>query len=264
NMKRKIIIANWKMNLGFKESKTLSEKILKKLKTRPNFFLRNLKIKKLDIILCPSFTNLSEVSRILKSKSGIFLGAQDCFWEDHGEFTGEISPVWLKNLGCRYVILGHSERRKNLKETNNMVHQKVKAALKAELIPIICIGETLEERRRGIKDYVILDQLSSALTGIDLDLKQKIIIAYEPVWVIGSGRAITPNEAEYMNKIILQRMIDFYPLERVKKNISIIYGGSVSADNVKSFVDLETTDGVLVGGSSLKAAEFVKICQAII
>lgn len=258
---KKIIIANWKIDLDIKESKRLSVQVLKYLK-KSN---KKRKLAKIDIVLCPGFTSLSAISKIFKSKvfKKVILGAQDCFWEDKGDFTGEISPIRLKQLGCKYVILGHSERRQNLAETDDMVHKKIKTALKSGLIPIICIGETLDERRRGLKDYVILNQASKALAGISLKPKQKIVVAYEPVWVIGSGRAITPEEAEYMNKVIYQRMIDLFPLSIVQNNIRVIYGGSVDSSNVKSFVDLQTINGVLVGSASLKAKEFVKMCEAI-
>lgn len=255
-MKRPIIIANWKMNLGTKESVKLIKSILKKLK----------KIKGLDIVFCPSFISLSSVCKIFKSKFNhhLYLGAQDCFWEEQGNFTGEVSPYWLKKLGCKYVIIGHSERRHNLKETDEMVYKKVRTALQAGLIPIICVGETLDERHRGIKDYVVLNQVSEALSGIDLNSKQNIIIAYEPVWVIGSGRAVMPEEAEYMNRIILQKTIDLYPLSIVQNNIRIIYGGSVDSENIKSFINQETISGSLVGKASLDAKEFVKICKKVV
>ncbi|MDA2935894.1 triose-phosphate isomerase [Patescibacteria group bacterium AH-259-L05] len=260
-MKRKIIIANWKMRPNLRESQNLVKGVLKYLKKSK----KKKKLSKLDIVVCPSFTSLSAVPQMSKFKvlRNVFLGAQDCFWEEKGEFTGEISPAWLKEVGCKYVILGHSERRRYLSETDEMVHKKIKASLNAGLIPIICVGETLDQRRRGLKEYVILEQVSQALSGVSIDKKQKIIIAYEPVWVIGSGHAIGPEEAEYMNKIILQRTIDLFPLDVVKNNIRVVYGGSVDHDNVKSFVDQDTVDGALVGGASLKAKEFIKICEAI-
>lgn len=260
-MKRKIIIANWKMRPNLKESQNLVKGVLKYLEKSKE----KKKLAKLDIVLCPSFTSLSAVPQMSKFKAlhNVFLGAQDCFWEEKGEFTGEISPAWLKEAGCKYVIIGHSERRQYLDETDEMVHKKVKAVLSTGLIPVICVGETLDQRQRGLKDYVVLEQISQALSGVTLEKKQRIIIAYEPVWVIGSGHAITSEEAEYMSKVILQRTIDLFPLDFVKNNIRIVYGGSVDHDNVKSFVDQDTIDGALVGGASLQAKEFVKICEAI-
>ena len=141
-----------------------------------------------------------------------------------------------------------------------MIHKKVKTALNAGLTPIVCLGETREERDKGLKEITILSQVSRALEGITLKAKQKLIIAYEPVWVIGSGQAVSAEEAEYMAKVILQRIIDLYPLPIVHNNIRIVYGGSVDSSTVKSFINQETINGVLVGGASLKADEFAKMC----
>ncbi len=259
--KKPIIIANWKMNLSFKETKVLAKNILNQLKK----IKKGRKSADFDIVLCPPFMSLPEASKIFGPKKDILLsGAQDCFWEEEGGFTGEISPMRLKELGCSYVILGHSERRQNLGETDEMVHKKVKAALKAKLIPVICLGETMEQRRQGLKEHVVVTQASKALEGINLKSDQKVVLAYEPVWVIGSGRAITPKEAEYMAKVIHQRMIDLFPLPIVRSNIRIIYGGSVDSATIKSFIGQETIDGVLVGGASLKADEFVKMCELML
>lgn len=254
-MKKPIIIASWKMNLSFKQEKDLAQDFFKKIK-KVN------QIKEIEIVLCPSFISLSEIAKIFKPSNELLsFGAQDCFWEERGSFTGEISPSFLGEIGCRYVIVGHSERRKNLKETEEMIHKKVKAVLKAGLIPIICIGETREERDKNIKEQVIISQITSALEGIHLKADQKIVLAYEPVWVIGSGRAIDPEEVEYMSKIILQRTVDLFPLSIVKNNIRVAYGGSVDSKSIEKFLKIETIDGVLVGGASLDSEEFIKICK---
>lgn len=255
-MKRKIIIANWKMNLGLPQTILLTKDILNGFKKNKDDF------SKIDIVLCPSFTYLSEIKKIV-TKSNIALGAQNCFWEERGAYTGEISAFQLKEMGCQYVIIGHSERRQYLNETNEMIHQKIKSALENGLIPILCVGETFDERQKGVKDYVILNQVGRALEGISLKAYQQLIIAYEPVWVIGSGQAVKPEEAEYANRIILQKVIDLYPLPIVRNNIRIIYGGSVDRTNVRNFVQQETIDGVLVGGASLRAEEFIKMCEII-
>ena len=264
-MKKKIIIANWKMNLLPGQVEKLTEEILTGLKKSSK------DLAKIDIVLAPSFVGFLGVAKKLWPKSflksrlkfPIYLGAQDLFWETKGAFTGEVSPEELKEFGVSHVIIGHSERREIFGETDEMVHKKVKAALEAGIIPIICVGETFEERREGQKDYVIIRQLSKALEGINLKASQKIIIAYEPIWVIGSGQAVAPEEAEYVNRVIYQRMVDLYPWPIVRNNIRIIYGGSVDRENVKDFVSQETIDGVLVGGASLKADEFVKIAEII-
>ncbi|MDD4996173.1 MAG: triose-phosphate isomerase [Patescibacteria group bacterium] len=262
-MKKRIIIANWKMQLSFKEAKFLAKEILIKIKKKEK---EKKKLKDFDIVLCPPFMSIAEVAKIFTTKENskrniLSCGAQDCFWEEKGGFTGEISPLVLKELGCKYVILGHSERRQFLGETNEMIHKKVRTVVNLGLIPIICVGETREERDRGLKEHTILTQVSKALEGINLKIYQKIIIAYEPVWVIGSGQAIDSQEAEYMAKIILQRTIDIYPLPIVHNNIRIVYGGSINSTTVRSFINQETIDGVLVGSASLKAEEFIKMCE---
>jgi len=201
-------------------------------------------------------------SLIEKYNLPISLSSQNVSAFGEGPFTGEVNALQVKEM-AEYVIIGHSERREIFGETDEMVHKKVKAALEAGIIPIICVGETFEERREGQKDYVIIRQLSKALEGINLKASQKIIIAYEPIWVIGSGQAVAPEEAEYVNRVIYQRMVDLAPWPIVRNNIRIIYGGSVDRENVKDFVSQETIDGVLVGGASLKADEFVKIAEII-
>lgn len=255
-MKKQIIIANWKMNIGLQQTENLAKDILSGLKKIKN-------LNKIDVVLCPSYIALSKIKDFLSKEKNVSLGAQNCYWEERGAYTGEISPVQLKEVNCQYVIIGHSERRGFLGETDEMIHRKSVAALSVGLVPIICVGETFEERQKGIKDYVIINQVSKALEGIDLKVNQQLIIAYEPVWVIGSGQAVMPEEAEYVSRLILQRLVDLYPLPIVRNNIRILYGGSVDHRNIKSFVDQDTIDGVLVGGSSLNAEEFVKMCQIL-
>jgi len=260
-MKRKIIIANWKMNLGLKETEVLTKDILIGLK-------KNLSVlEKVDLVLCPTLLLIPLVKSLIDKNRGlkdkIDVGAQDTFWEDWGAYTGEVSPSLLRQLNCRYVIVGHSERREIFKETDEMVHQKVRACLINDLVPIICVGETFEERQRGFKDFRIINQVSKALEGIKLGANQKLVIAYEPVWVIGSGQAVDPTEVEYTHRIINQRLVDLYPLPIVRNNVRIIYGGSVDSTNVRKFLEQETVDGVLVGGASLKAQEFLRILELV-
>jgi len=255
--RKKIIVANWKMNLSLTESEKLVKLIFKGLISFKK------KLNKIEIVFCPHFTALSLIKNLIsRTKIKIGLGAQNVSWEKKGAFTGEISSLMLKELNCQYVICGHSERREYLKETSEMIHKKVVAALDEGLIPILCVGEKFEERQNGAKDYVIIQQVSQALGGVNLDKNQQLIIAYEPVWVIGSGQAVRPQEAEYTHQIIYQRLIDFFSPELVQKNIRIIYGGSVDSSNIKGFLDQKTVDGVLVGGASLKVDEFVKIIQS--
>jgi triosephosphate isomerase len=214
------------------------------------------------VVLCPSFVSLGEVGKILKGTK-IKLGAQDCFWESQGAYTGEVSATYLREIGCEYVILGHSERRKYLNETDEMVHQKVRMALSAGLTPIVCVGETFSQRQEGAKDYILIQQTTKALEGINLGLEKKIIIAYEPVWVIGTGQAISPSEAESAHQVIRQALLDIFPELMVEKSFRIIYGGSVDSINVKNFVCLKNTSGVLVGGASLDAGEFIQLIKNV-
>lgn len=245
-----IIIANWKMQLNLAEAKNLAEA------------LKNISDNKKEIVVCPSFVSLTAVGNILK-KSKVKLGAQDCFWEARGAYTGEISTEELKAAGCEFVIIGHSERRQYLNETDEMVHQKVKAAVAAEISPIICVGETFEQRQMGARDYILIQQTTSALQGIKIDFPQRVIIAYEPVWVIGSGQAVLPADAAAASQVIRHILFDFFPFELVKNNFLIIYGGSVDSNNVSSFSTQESIDGFLVGGASLKAKDFISIIRNI-
>lgn len=242
-----IIIANWKMKLSTKEAVDLVKQIKAKVGKNNN------------VIVCPSFISINEVAKNLGKEIG--LGAQDCFWEGVGSFTGEVSVNQLTEAGCQYVIVGHSERRKYLNETDEMVHNKTKMAISAGLIPIVCVGETFEQRQTGGQDYVIINQVTKALEGIEIKNDQSVIIAYEPVWVIGTGQAISPAEASHTHDVIRQVLIDLYGSQLVNNNFKIIYGGSVDQHNVNSFTALENIHGVLVGIASLKAEDFLPLIQ---
>lgn len=250
---KKIVIANWKMNLNLAETINLAKKFKEKFAG----------FGKGEVVVCAATLALGKVAKILKG-SRIKLGAQDVFWEDRGAYTGEISPGMLVEIGCQYVILGHSERRKYLLENYEMIHKKVRAVIRNEkLTPIVCIGENWEEKKSDKRDFVLVEQLQQALSGIDIFGKQQVIIAYEPIWAIGTGTAIKPAEAEYAHKIIKLALNDMFGMRVVSKNFSVIYGGSISWKNVKDFANLENMDGLLVGGASLKAEEFFKVARAI-
>jgi len=252
--KTKIIIANWKIRLNLKESIEKAKEFKKRLKG----------IKSGEIVICPPFIVLDEISKLFKN-TNIKVGGQDVFWEDSGAFTGEISAAMLKEAGCEYVIIGHSERRKYLLENYSMIHQEVKAALNVDgLTPIVCVGEESDDRKSDRRDFVLVEQLQQALGGINLLENQQIIIAYEPVWAIGTGIVIEPAEAEYAHKIIKLNLNDMFGPRKTKNNFRIIYGGSIDGKNVKEFSNLEDTDGLLVGGASLNADEFFKITKAIL
>ncbi|MEA1963222.1 MAG: triose-phosphate isomerase [Patescibacteria group bacterium] len=250
----KIIIANWKMKLNLKETLELAKNIKTKFKDLNGG----------EIAVCPNFISLLEVAKILKN-SRIKLGAQDVFWERKGAYTGEVSSGLLVETGCEYVIIGHSERRKFLMENYEIIHKEIKAVLQVEdLIPIVCIGENWDERKTDRRDYVLYDQLQQSLSGIDVVGDQKIILAYEPIWAIGSGTAIEPSEAEYAHKIIKLTLNNMFGMNIVNNNFKIIYGGSITSKNVKGFIGLENLDGMLVGGASLDADEFYKVVKAVL
>lgn len=251
---KKLIIANWKMKLNLAETVDLAKKMKEKFKG----------FKGGEITVCPNYLSLLEVGKILKD-SGICLGAQDVFWEQNGAYTGEVSPSHLAEAGCKYVIVGHSERRKYLMVNYEMIHKVIKAVMQVEdLTPIVCIGENWEERKTDRRDYVLYDQLQQSLSGIDVVGNQQIILAYEPIWAIGSGTAIEPSEAEYAHKIIKLTLNNMFGMKIVNNNFKIIYGGSITSENVKGFVDLENLDGMLVGGASLDAEEFYQVVKAVL
>lgn len=252
--KEKIIIANWKMKLGFSESVKLAQEFKKEFSDFGQ--------EKRTAVVCPSLVSLAKV----KESIGDFvkLGAQNVFWEVQGSYTGEISPNTLEEAGCGYVIIGHSERRKHLLENYAMIHQKVKTVMSSsKLTPIVCIGEEADDRKTDKRDYVLMNQLQQALGGVTIDSSQRIIVAYEPVWAIGSGTALDPEEAKYAHKIIRLALNDMFGMKVVENNFKVIYGGSVTSQNVGDFRDLDDIDGLLVGGASLKADEFKKICEKI-
>lgn len=252
--KNKIIIGNWKMKLMLAESLQIAEKFKEEFKD----------FKKKEVVICPSFVVLNEIGKILK-KTNLKLGAQNVFYEESGAYTGEISPAMLLETGCEYVIIGHSERRRFLMENYAIIHQKVKRVMDTPgLIPVVCIGEEGEDRKTDKRDFVLVDQLQQALGGLNILKNQQIIVAYEPVWAIGSGLAIEPSEAEYAHKIIGLALKDMFGLGIVNDNFRIIYGGSVTSKNVKDFSDLENIDGLLIGGASLDPKEFRKIAEGML
>lgn len=254
NLNGRVVIANWKMKLGLKESLELA----KDLKVKFADFKKN------GVAVCPSTFALSEIKKVLKS-SNIKLGAQDVFWEEKGAFTSETPVSALEELGCEYVILGHSERRQYMHENYEMINRKLKAVLNhGKITPVVCIGENWEERKTDRRDFVLTHQLQHALGGLSLLQDQKVIIAYEPIWAIGSGAAIEPTEAEYAHRVIRLTLKDILGSNVSTDNIKVIYGGSISSKNVKAFAELENIDGLLVGGASLDANEFYKVAKAML
>ena len=243
-MRKPLIAGNWKMNNDVEESL----KLAKALKTSD---LDN----NVDVLVCPPFTSLYAIVDELKNTS-IKIGAQNMHFEDSGAFTGEVSPAMLKNMGVEYVIIGHSERRQYFGETDLIINKKIKAALKYGLKPILCIGESLEQREIGIEQETVRNQLVN-----DLDCIRdcsEIVIAYEPIWAIGTGKTATSQQANEMSSYIRKVLSDIFTKENAD-NMIIQYGGSVKASNAYEILNQSDIDGALVGGASLKADEFIKI-----
>ena len=247
-MRKPFIAGNWKMNKTIPEAVELVAKLKEFVKEEMG-----------EIVVIPPFTALSEVKKII-SDSKIKLGAQNLHWEEKGAYTGEISPLMLKDIGCEYVIIGHSERRKYFHETNEIINSKIKIALKNSLKPIFCIGEKLQEREKGETFKIINEQLEKGLSGIDKEGLKNIVIAYEPVWAIGTGRTATPEQAQEVHLFIREKLKKNYGNEIASCAI-ILYGGSVKADNVYSLIKEKDIDGALVGGASLEAESFGKIIE---
>lgn len=248
-MRRPIIAGNWKMNKTVPEAEKLAESLKNELKS----------VGDVDIVLCPPFTSISRVSSVIQG-SNIVLGAQDVYWQDSGAFTGEVSCPMLEDLGCLYVIIGHSERRIYFGETNESVNKKVKAALAHNLTPIVCVGERLEQREAGKTFEVIKDHLENGLKGVSLEEVKRIVIAYEPVWAIGTGKTATPEQAQEAHSFIRNLLKELYSGEAANL-VRIQYGGSVKPDNIADLMAKGDVDGALVGGASLKLDYFVKIVK---
>lgn len=250
-MRKKIIAGNWKMNNGIKETVNLISDIKKELSGKKVYA---------DVIICPPFINLETAHALLKDSS-IKLGAQNIYFEESGAFTGEISASMLKGVGCEYVILGHSERRTIFGENDQIINNKMKTAIKNELKPIFCVGETLEEREKGVTFKVIETQVKNGLNLLRESELEHLIIAYEPVWAIGTGRNATPQQAQEVHLFIRELIGKMYS-QIFAAQLVIQYGGSVKADNAKELLSQPDIDGALVGGACLKADSFIKIIEA--
>ena len=245
-MRVSLIAGNWKMNTTIGEARALVNEMLRELD----------EIASVDKVLCPPFVSLATVGKLIKGSS-IKLGAQNLYSAEKGAYTGEISPLMLADL-CEFVIIGHSERRQYFNETDEIINKKVPAALKVGLKPILCIGERLEENEAGLTEEVVTRQLRLALTGIDN--LNGMIIAYEPVWAIGTGKAATGEQANQTISLIRRHISELYGKETAQ-GLRILYGGSVTADNATEFMQQPEIDGALVGGASLKADQFLSIVK---
>lgn len=248
-MRRPVIAANWKMH------KTVVQAV-----SFARDFLNRLEDTECEVVICPPFTALAPVAEILK-QGGIALGAQNMFWEDEGAYTGEVSPGMLTEIGCKYVILGHSERRQYFGETDESVNRKVLTAFRHNLVPIVCVGETLEEREAGTTEQVVRRQTEGCLAGLTAQQARKLVIAYEPVWAIGTGRTASPEDAQQVNAFIRRVLAEMFG-EEAAGEVRIQYGGSVKPDNAAKLMAQPDIDGALVGGAGLNAASFAAIVKA--
>lgn len=250
----KLIVGNLKMNLltiAERDCYLKSfEKDFKKMPANEN-----------EIVLCPPAVHLEKFSEMLKMKN-VFVGAQNIFWEERGSYTGEISSLMVKNIGCKYVILGHSERRKYFAESNENINSKIKSALKDGLVPIVCIGETREERENGDMVGVIVGQITESLEGIPVSKISEVVFAYEPVWAVGSDVTATSDEILEVRITIKKSIVEKYGTSLAEK-LRILYGGSVNSKNIIQVCVDPKMDGVLVGRESLASGEFLKIVETV-
>jgi triosephosphate isomerase len=248
-MRTPFVAGNWKLNKTVPETCRLIVELLPGLQ----------EVSDVEIVLFPPFTSLM-VASIMLEGTGIDLGAQNMYWEVKGAFTGEVSPPMLKDL-CQYVILGHSERRKYFRETNPDINRKVKAALEHNLIPVICVGETLEENESGKAAEIISNQVKGCIAGVTITQGRQLVIAYEPVWAIGTGRAATAEGVDLLIRNVIRPIVAGELGESIAQSVRVLYGGSVNPTNAAEFFNQPEIDGALVGGASLDASEFVNIVK---
>jgi len=246
-MKKSMIAGNWKMNLKRDSAVLLAEALSREIRDTDDR----------EVLICPSFPLLADVKRAL-DKSPVMLGAQDMYFEDSGAFTGEVSAGMLLSVGCSHVILGHSERRHIFHEDNKTINKKVLQALRKGLIPILCFGELLEEREAGKTEDVVKDQVAGGLKNVSAEDMRVLVLAYEPVWAIGTGKTATPEDADGVHGFIRKTIEDLYSAQ-IAERLRILYGGSVKPENVDGLMAKDNIDGALVGGASLKSDSFLRI-----
>ena len=249
-MRTPIIAGNWKMYETEEEALVLASDIKKRLKN----------VTGVTVILCPPFTSLSSVRKTIQDSS-ILLGAQNMYWEEKGAFTGEVSPPMLLAASCRYVILGHSERRGYFSETNQWVNAKLRSALKFGLSPIVCVGEKLEQREANKTEEVVETQVEGAFAGLNAQQAAATVVAYEPIWAIGTGKTATTGQANDVHLLIRKLLGSRFGKDCAEK-INILYGGSVKPENSGELLRMPDIDGALVGGASLNAESFEKIVKS--
>ena len=245
-MRRKVIAGNWKMNMLPDAAIRFIDELTPLVKDTEN-----------EVVLCVPYTDLF-YSLLAAQNTNIKIGAQNMHWEENGAYTGEVSGKMLKSIGVEYVILGHSERRQYFAETDETVNKKIKSAFKYGLKPIVCVGETLEQREKGKAIGIVTSQIEKALHGLNEEQVENTIIAYEPIWAIGTGKTATSEDANEMTKAIREKIANIYG-QMVANRVIIQYGGSVKSSNAKELFSMSDIDGGLVGGASLDANEFAKI-----
>jgi len=248
-MRRPFIGGNWKMYLDRSRGVELTRSLVKGTED----------VLDRDILICPGFPLLSDVAEELK-ESRIKLGAQNMYCEKEGAFTGEVSADMLLSCGCTHVIIGHSERRHVFNESNGLINRKVLFALRAGLSPVLCVGELLEEREVGRTEVVVDEQITKGLSGVNTDELERIVVAYEPVWAIGTGKTATPDDADSVHAYIRKKISGLYN-DALAERLRIIYGGSVKPDNIDGLMAKQNIDGALVGGASLKVDSFLRIVK---
>jgi triosephosphate isomerase len=248
-MRTPIMAGNWKMYKTAREAVDFVTRLQKELGD----------VKETEVVVAPPFVALAPVAERL-SGTAIALAAQDCYWEEEGAYTGEVSPPMLRDVGCRYVIIGHSERRAYFGETDETVNKKVYALLSHDLHPIVCVGESLEERERGDTVQIVERQVKEGLKGLDETAIRAVVIAYEPLWAIGTGKTATPEQAQEVHAFIRGLVSSIFN-PAVAEEIRIQYGGSVKPDNVDELMAQADIDGALVGGASLKVDAFARIVR---
>ncbi|MDR3195700.1 MAG: triose-phosphate isomerase [Endomicrobium sp.] len=247
-MRKPLMAGNWKMNKTVEEAISVVKALKRSISD----------VTDVDVLICPTFTTLYAVNNELKG-SNIDIGAQNLFWETKGAFTGEISPAMVKDAGCSYVLIGHSERRQYFGETDETVNKKTKAALAAGLIPVVCVGETLKEREENVTFKVIEKQLKEGLAGLTAEQAASVVIAYEPVWAIGTGKTASPDQAQEVHAFARKAYGEMYV--DASQKVRILYGGSVNPTNVSELMKQPDIDGGLAGGASLQAESFTKLVK---
>jgi len=252
-MIRKIVAGNWKMNKTFSEANQLIDELITLLDNNSN--------KKVDVILAPAFVFLNHTVELTKGLSKVKVAAQNCSDKASGAFTGEVSAAMISSVGCQYVIIGHSERRQYFNETDQIITDKVNQALSNKLSPIFCCGEVLDHREKQIHEQVVKEQIQNAHFHLNEDEIKQVIVAYEPVWAIGTGLTASPAQAQQMHQVIRQTIAQKYS-QRISDVIPILYGGSCNAANASEIFSQKDVDGGLIGGASLKANDFVSIINS--